>query len=562
MKTLSFGHLSKLSLLAVVLRLGVVNAVWVTGDVFVGAGQGQYQVYDNFGNYKETIDTGLSGFTTGCAFNIDENDVKLYTTAFSQQTLTVFDDLHPHAIVQSLSSPTSPESIVFDLAGNFYVGHANGDYDIEKFNALGVSQGSYDVAVGARGSDWIDLSSDQRTMFYTSEGRTIRRYDVDGAGSQLTDFTILPGAGKAFALRLLGGDGSGGVLVADAYDIKRLDQNGNLVTTYNPNQGLGSTYVPRWFALNLDPNGVSFWAGDSNSDNFYKINISTGAVEVGPVNVKAPPGQPANPNGDLFGLCLLGEPTGGTGPGTQGDPHFKTWRGQRYDYHGECDLLLLHSKTFASGLGLDVHIRTQIRRDMAYISSAALRIGSDVLEVQSQGVYYLNGVPNAELPSEFSGFEFSHTQPTDKQHVFEVNLGGHERIKLKTYKDFVSVLIEQGKKVNFDDSVGLMGDFRFGVQLGRDGKTVLNDPNAFGQEWQVLDTEPTLFQTVRFPQHPQKCTLPSPEATSALRRRLSESSADQLAAEKACAHWGAGKDDCVFDVLATGDFEMAVIGAY
>jgi hypothetical protein len=44
-----------------------------------------------------------------------------------------------------------------------------------------------------------------------------------------------------------------------------------------------------------------------------------------------------------------------------------------------------------------------------------------------------------------SGFAFSHTQPTDKQHVFEVHLGGRERIKLKTYKDFVSVLIEQAR---------------------------------------------------------------------------------------------------------------------
>jgi hypothetical protein len=32
-------------------------------------------------------------------------------------------------------------------------------------------------------------------------------------------------------------------------------------------------------------------------------------------------------------------------------------------------------------------------------------------------------------------------------------------IKLKTYKDFVSVLIEQGQSKNFGDSVGLMGDF-------------------------------------------------------------------------------------------------------
>jgi hypothetical protein len=249
--------------------------------------------------------------------------------------------------------------------------------------------------------------------------------------------------------------------------------------------------------------------------------------------------------------------------GCEGDPHFKTWRGQHYDFHGECDLVLLQSKEFESGLGLDVHIRTKIRRDMSYISSAALRIGSDVLEVESQGVYWLNGALNADLPDEFSGFSFSHTQPTDKQHVFEVHLGGRERVKVKTYKDFVSVLIEQGENKHFGDSAGLMGDFRMGHMIARDGKTVIEDANAFGQEWQVLDTEPGLFQTVRLPQHPNVCTMPTPVQASQLRRRLSESSSvDELAAEKACAHWGEGKDDCVFDVLTTGDLEMAMVGAY
>jgi hypothetical protein len=248
--------------------------------------------------------------------------------------------------------------------------------------------------------------------------------------------------------------------------------------------------------------------------------------------------------------------------GCQGDPHFKTWRGQHFDFHGECDLVLLHNSAFESGLGLDVHIRTKIRRDMSFISSAALRIGSDILEVESQGVYYLNGVLSAALPAKFSGFVFSHTQPTDKQHAFEVYLGGRERIKLKTYKDFVSVLIEQGQNKHLGGSVGLMGDFRTGNMIARDGKTDMSDANAFGQEWQVLDTEPSLFQNVRFPQHPQKCTLPSTEATSVLRRRLAESSDEKLAAEKACAHWGEGKNDCVFDVMTTGDLEMALVGAY
>jgi hypothetical protein len=65
-----------------------------------------------------------------------------------------------------------------------------------------------------------------------------------------------------------------------------------------------------------------------------------------------------------------------------------TWCGQLFDYHGECDLILLQSSTFKSGLGLDVQIRTKIRRGMSFISRVALRIGTDVLKVsRSQGVY-------------------------------------------------------------------------------------------------------------------------------------------------------------------------------
>jgi hypothetical protein len=119
-------------------------------------------------------------------------------------------------------------------------------------------------------------------------------------------------------------------------------------------------------------------------------------------------------------------------------------------------------------------------------------------------------------------------------------LGGRERIYVKTYKDFVSVLIEQGQQSHFADSVGLMGAFQYGVQLSRDGKRVLTDANVFGQEWQVLDTNPTLFQTARFPQYPQKCTMPT------VLPRL----------PPRCVV------DCVFDVLTTGDLEMAEAGAY
>jgi hypothetical protein len=265
----------------------------------------------------------------------------------------------------------------------------------------------------------------------------------------------------------------------------------------------------------------------------------------------------------VLGICPFEESTS-QGAGANGDPHFKTWRGKHYDFNGECDLVLLHNAEFESGVGLAVHIRTKIRRDMSYISSAALRIGSDILEVASQGVYWFNGVLKADLPAELAGFAFSHTQPTATQHMFEVHLGGREHIKLKTYKDFVSVLIEQGESEHFGQSVGLMSDFGKGHMIARDGKTVIDDANAFGQDWQVLHTDPSLFQTLRFPQHPNVCTMPTPVQANHLRRRLAEtSSVDEAAAEKACEHWGEqGKDDCVFDVLTTGDLEMAMVGAY
>ena len=145
-----------------------------------------------------------------------------------------------------------------------------------------------------KGTDWLDLASDQKTMFYTSEGGRIMRLDVSGTGTQLGDFADI--GGTSFALRLLPpGDGSGGLLVANSSDIKRLDGAGNIVQTYD------APGEDSWFALNLDPNGKSFWAGDFSTGDFFRFNIATGAIEVGPINT-------GTGSGTLFGLCVKGEP--------------------------------------------------------------------------------------------------------------------------------------------------------------------------------------------------------------------------------------------------------------
>ena len=262
--------------------------------------------------------------------------------------------------------------------------------------------------------------------------------------------------------------------------------------------------------------------------------------------------------GNLMSANLVG--LGNGAGGGFGDPHLKTWRGHRYDYHGECDLVLVHSDTFGNGQGLDLHIRTEIRRDWSYISDAALRIGKDILEVDSKGHYYLNGVKDAEMPSTIGGFEMTHKISKSGRLSLDVNLQKKGHIRFREYKEFVSVNIVQGREDLFGDSIGLMGSFGTGQMLLRDNETVEEDPITFAQEWQVRQHEPKLFRHMRAPQYPQTCNLPSAKRES--RRRLEEDGITVEMAEKACENWGEDKEGCIYDVMATGELDLAQAGAF
>jgi hypothetical protein len=169
--------------------------------------------------------------------------------------------------------------VVLDASGNFYVGHADGDRDIKKFTLTGSYAGSFDVATENRGSNWLELAADQRTLYYTSEGRRILRYDVV-SGTQLSDFALLPGFDEAYAVRLLPPfDGSSGALVAYSAKVLRLDASGTVVQSYDV---LGQNF---WFSLRLDPNGSSFWAGNLLTTRVYRFNLASGVVEFGPLVV-------------------------------------------------------------------------------------------------------------------------------------------------------------------------------------------------------------------------------------------------------------------------------------
>lgn len=254
--------------------------------------------------------------------------------------------------------------------------------------------------------------------------------------------------------------------------------------------------------------------------------------------------------------------------GVGGDPHLKTWTGRRYDFHGECDLVLMHSNNFGGGLGLDIHIRTEIKQDWSFVAATAIKIGQDILEIGSAGHYYLNGLKSTALTlnkATISGFRIIYKQGGDQNdYRFIVDMGIKGKVRVKVHGEYLAVSVSQAKEEYFGDAVGLMGEFQTGNMIGRDGATTSfeQDPNAFGFDWQVRDTEIKLFRESKGPQHPIQCKMP--DVTSDKRRRLEESVVSRADAEQACADFEdeADKEDCIFDVIATGDLGIAQAGAF
>jgi hypothetical protein len=259
---------------------------YTEGNLFLSIGNGQVQERTPAGALVQTLTSPLgSTFNTGSAFDKNGN---FYVTEFSAANVSQFDDGGTFTGAFGSGYNASPESIVFDAAGNVYVGQADGTADILKFSAAGAPLDSFDVATEDRGSDWIDLEADGCTMRYTSEGSSVKRYDVC-TDTQLTDFAT--GLTRpVFAHRVLP---DGGSLVAATSQVVRLDSSGAVVDTYTPADPVGTL-----FALNLDPDGTSFWTADLNNGNVFHFDIASGA-ELGGFAAGTP----------VYGLSLLGERT-------------------------------------------------------------------------------------------------------------------------------------------------------------------------------------------------------------------------------------------------------------
>ncbi len=230
-------------------------------NLFVGVSNGQIEQFDTSGNLIKTLSTGQGGSVTGMGF--DALDA-LYVTDFTADSVTKFDGKGNLIGNFGTGYNCKPESIVFDNQGNAYVGETGCSHALLKFDAYGNLVHGWAVTTEVEGSDWIDLASDQCTIFYTSQGTSIFRFNTC-TGAQMPVFAT--GLHTALGLRILS---DGGVLVADSQDIVRFDSAGRNIATYT------ATGENCWVSVTLDPNGSSFWAVDYCTSDFVHFDLNSG----------------------------------------------------------------------------------------------------------------------------------------------------------------------------------------------------------------------------------------------------------------------------------------------
>ncbi|CAB9498267.1 expressed unknown protein [Seminavis robusta] len=186
----------------------------------------------------------------------------------------------------------------------------------------------------------------------------------------------------------------------------------------------------------------------------------------------------------------------------KGDPHFQTFGEEKYDYHGECDLVLLKNPLFKE-VGMEVHIRTKITDWWSSVEAAAVKLGDEVLEVNAGNLdqwLWINGNANEEMED-------------NKYYTSQVN-GMHVRYQRKGVNREANIYLE-----------------------GRPERAVVA---------------------------PNKCKLPEfrtkQEMKSMIRKRRLAGGLSEDAIERACAHVPEGeREDCIYDVTATQDVGMASV---
>ncbi|MFZ0981061.1 MAG: choice-of-anchor D domain-containing protein, partial [Candidatus Acidiferrales bacterium] len=279
------------------------------GQIFVGSYAGTILVYNPNGTLAQVLSSGnLSPNSPIYGMNFDSAG-NLYAASprasgVTDGTVEFFGNDGSGPTTFGTYTTGEPTDVLIDPSGNVFTGGGSGTaLTISEFaggqNAAPTSllYPAYESSTGNNGA-YIDLLDDNESMLYTAGGNWVGNFDVL-YNHQNPDFADnLPGTG-AYQIRELS-DKS--VLVAVTTEVVRLSPTGSIIQTYTPG-GSGTFY-----ALALNPDGLSFWTGDGITGTVYQIRISDGAV-LDTVNTGLTFAQTGNPT--IFGIAVLGSVASG-----------------------------------------------------------------------------------------------------------------------------------------------------------------------------------------------------------------------------------------------------------
>jgi hypothetical protein len=282
------------------LRAAAFTGTYQPGEVFASDGSGDVVIFQPDGTMIGTLVSGQP-LTAGMAFDRLGN---LYVSTFGVPPGVVKFDMNGNLIGPFGNFPVAdtgtalPESVLISQAGNVFVGAATVNFSCPaaltgpvpafEFGPDGTLLNTFILAGECRGTDWVELLADQKTLLYTSEGTTVQSFDTSANKQNAPFATGLPGS-SAFAFRQLP---DGTVLVADSTAAVRLRADGSVLATYTPNPA-----VSELFALNLDPDGTSFWTADLLTGAIFRFDIASGTQLT----------TFTSPTGEASGLAIFGE---------------------------------------------------------------------------------------------------------------------------------------------------------------------------------------------------------------------------------------------------------------
>jgi hypothetical protein len=283
---LLIGALTAATLQLEARQLSLPIITFAPGDLFVSLETGPVQWYALNRLIMRVLPQSVPGTGEGMAFDAAGN---LYVTRWCIDPFCATGDTGGVEKYDTLGRSQgkvgpifncAPHTMVFASPTTAYVGMAGCRQTIVRTTMGPTIDAEYTVDVQSAGVFWMDLGHDGCTMFYTSWGPDVNRYDVCG-NQQLTDFNAapLPGGGGQDLLALP--DGS--VLVSSGQVVVLLDPSGAVARTYEAPAGEEAL----WTGMDLVGDGT-FWVGNYRSSNVYRFNLATGA-RIESFNTGTPP---------------------------------------------------------------------------------------------------------------------------------------------------------------------------------------------------------------------------------------------------------------------------------